>query len=420
MSSITAVGGSFTDSEPVMAQASRLYHPLVPICIAGIFASTQVRAQADVPEPASGASSEASPASSAEQQGWIDRVLTKLGASKEVDVSHGIDWGILPGPFYSPEMGFGIGAAAIGLYKPSNAEENTQLSTLSIKGFATVKGAYGITVENNTFFADDSYRFLVDMALINMPTEYWGVGYDKAVNSANEESYTRKELLLQPKFMFRVSPNIYAGGGWSMQYDDATNLERGANSALATDPDGPHVLSSGVSAHFSYDTRDFIPNPYSGEALLVNTVLYRRSLGSDTNFENLEITADKYFRMRERDVLAFDFYANINWGDVPWDMMATLGNNNRMRGYFWGQYRDKVMASAQVEYRWHIIGRQGMVFWVGTGAIASNPGALTSAHWLPNAGVGYRFEFKPRVNVRFDFGVGTRTRGVYFQINEAF
>lgn len=66
--------------------------------------------------------------------------------------------------------------------------------------------------------------------------------------------------------------------------------------------------------------------------------------------------------MRERDVLAFDVYANMNWGDVPWDMMATLGNNKRMRGYFQGQYRDKVMAGVQAEYRWHIVGRQGMVF----------------------------------------------------------
>ncbi|MFC4421303.1 BamA/TamA family outer membrane protein [Cupriavidus pampae] len=367
-------------------------------------------------EPAS----ESAVGAAAAQQSWIDRILEKLGASKEVDLSHGIDWGILPGPFYNPEMGFGIGAAAIGLYQPSNAARTTQLSTLSIRGFGTVKGAYGISIENNTFFADDSYRFLVEAALINMPTAYWGVGYDNAIDNANRETYTRKQVLLQPRMMFRVRPNVYVGAGWSLQYDDAVKLERGADSALARDPNGPRVLSSGVSAHFSYDTRDFIPNPYQGESLLINTVIYRRGLGSDTDLENLEITANKYFRVRERDVLAFDVYANMNWGDVPWDMMATLGNNKRMRGYFQGQYRDKVMAGVQVEYRWHIVGRQGMVFWLGTGAIAPNPGALASAHWLPNAGIGYRFEFKPRVNVRFDAGVGSHTKGVYFQINEAF
>ena len=110
---------------------------------------------------------------------WIDKVLNKLGASKEVDLSHGIDWGVLPGPFYNPEMGLGVGAAAVGLYKPKNAEKDTQLSTVTLHGFLTTSGAVGIGVDNNTFFADDSYRFVFSGALINMPTSYWGIGYDK-------------------------------------------------------------------------------------------------------------------------------------------------------------------------------------------------------------------------------------------------
>ncbi|MDI8083742.1 hypothetical protein MJN69_28740, partial [Salmonella enterica subsp. enterica serovar Kentucky] len=39
---------------------------------------------------------------------------------------------------------------------------------------------------------------------------------------------------------------------------------------------------------------------------------------------------------------------------------------------------------------------------------------------LPSAGVGYRFEFKPRVNVRLDYGVGKASSGFYFQVGEAF
>lgn len=383
--------------------------PLPLLLIATYMASASAQTPA---EPEHGAAPE--------HVSWIDKVLNKLGASKEVDLSHGIDWGVLPGPFYNPEMGLGVGAAAIGLYKPKNAEKDTQLSTLTLHGFLTTSGAFGIGADNNTFFADDSYRFVFSGALISMPTAYWGIGYNNAIDNANKEDYTRRGVVFQPRVMVRVRPNIYVGGGYDFEYDDATQLQRGANSALATDPHGTRVLSSGLTAHFSYDTRDFLPNPYQGQALLLNGTVYRRAIGSDSDFESLEITYDKYFRMRERDVLAFDIYGKFNWGDVPWSMMSKLGDNRRMRGYFMGQYRDKATLTAQVEYRWHIVGRQGMVFWAGTGAIAPNPGALTSAHWLPNLGVGYRFEFKPRVNVRFDVGVGSNTKGVYFQINEAF
>ena len=53
-------------------------------------------------------------------------------------------------------------------------------------------GAVGIGVDNNTFFADDSYRFVFSGALINMPTSYWGIGYDNAIDQANKEGYTRR------------------------------------------------------------------------------------------------------------------------------------------------------------------------------------------------------------------------------------
>lgn len=352
--------------------------------------------------------------------GWMDRFLDKLGASQQVDLSHGIDWGVLPGPFYNPEMGLGIGMAAVGLYKPDHAAPDTQLSTLTLRGFATTTGALGIGMENNTFFGDDRYRFVMSGALVNMPTSYWGVGEARASDDANKEGYTRREIMLQPRVMARVRPNTYVGAGLFLQYDNAVDPDRGASSQLVTNPHGSRVFSAGLSAHLSYDTRDFLPNPYVGQALMVNGTLFRRAFGSDTDFETLELTYDRYFRLRDQDVLAFDVYGKFNWGDVPWNMMSTLGDGKRMRGYFLGQYRDKAMLAAQVEYRRHLVGRHGMVFWLGTGAIAASPGALTSATWLPNVGIGYRFAFKPRVNVRVDAGFGKDTKGIYFQINEAF
>lgn len=40
---------------------------------------------------------------------------------------------------------------------------------------------------------------------------------------------------------------------------------------------------------------------------------------------------------------------------------------------------------------------------------------LGKGHWLPSVGIGYRFEFKPRMNVRLDFGVGKESTGFYFK-----
>ncbi|MGI2801292.1 BamA/TamA family outer membrane protein, partial [Photobacterium damselae] len=78
------------------------------------------------------------------QQDWIDNFLTQLGSSDTIDVSQGIDWGVLPGPFANPEQGVGFGIAAVGLYAPSDWVETTPYSTLAIKSYISSTGSYGL------------------------------------------------------------------------------------------------------------------------------------------------------------------------------------------------------------------------------------------------------------------------------------
>jgi hypothetical protein len=60
------------------------------------------------------------------------------------------------------------------------------------------------------------------------------------------------------------------------------------------------------------------------------------------------------------------------------------------------------------------------VCWIGTGEVFSNTDCFSFDKLLPNAGVGYRWEFKKRVNVRLDLGFGRNQTGVIFSVNEAF
>ncbi|ORT92863.1 hypothetical protein B4U18_29235, partial [Klebsiella pneumoniae] len=64
--------------------------------------------------------------------------------------------------------------------------------------------------------------------------------------------------------------------------------------------------------------------------------------------------------------------------------------------------------------------RHGIVAWAGAGTMGPSLSSLNNGRWLPSAGVGYRFEFKPRVNVRLDYGIGKGSSGFYFQVGEAF
>jgi hypothetical protein len=109
--------------------------------------------------------------------------------------------------------------------------------------------------------------------------------------------------------------------------------------------------------------------------------------------------------------------------------MPMLGGPFNMRGYTLGRFRDKNMFSLAAEYR-HMFKRKklnkkgnynsrfGYAAWVGIGTVTPHLGYLKT--WLPNAGLGLRFEIQPRMNVRIDYGFAKGEQGAYVTFSEAF
>jgi hypothetical protein len=138
--------------------------------------------------------------------------------------------------------------------------------------------------------------------------------------------------------------------------------------------------------------------------------------------------------VRPGSTLVWRIYSRIGSGDVPWPEMTHVGSPFDLRGYYWGHYRDVVGSYGILEYRYKFMtnrpnslrpyagrkeSRHGFVVWVGLGVIGNDFFAQWG-NWMPNAGVGYRFEVHPRMNARIDIGWGRKTNGVYFNFTEAF
>ena len=80
-----------------------------------------------------------------------------------------------------------------------------------------------------------------------------------------------------------------------------------------------------------------------------------------------------------------------------------------------GEYRHMFYKSSGT------MSKHGFVGWLGTGSVFDgDTGTLFTSRWLPNIGVGYRFEVEERMNIRFDYGFGDNTQGFYLNFNEAF
>lgn len=351
----------------------------------------------------------------------IDHWLAKLGADNQFDAAKGIDWGVMPGPFYTPELGFGIGSVVVGMYRPKNAGKLSQNSTLSLSGYVGSVGALGLGVESLTFLDNDRWRIFARGELDDTPTYYWGSGFTSGRKDGNKQKYTAQSFSLRPDILYRIAPDLYLGVGWSFSSIHATHIEEdNGKTTLRQTVDGPSVLSSGASLTLSYDSRDIVANPHRGQLLDLRYTQYSTDLGSDTRFNQWETHYSSYYSLTPKTVLAWETYGQFTQGDVPWNMLPGLGDSHRMRGYYQGRYRDRNVVSTQLEYRRKLSWRHGVVGWLGTGTMSSQPEKLGKSRWLPSVGVGYRFEFKPGMNVRLDYGMGRGSSGFYFQAGEAF
>ena len=349
----------------------------------------------------------------------IDGFLGKLGADNQYDPSKGIDWSVLPGPFYTPELKLGLGTAIAGVYRVDPNDHVTQNSSVSFTGFVSTSGALGLGMRNYTFFAGDEWRLFIDGSLAKIPTGFWGIGYDAA--QGDEQKYTQQSISLQPQIMRQVVDDLYAGLGWDFSTYDAENIDdqHPGDNFSRYNVNG-NSLSSGITATINYDSRDVITRPQHGQFFSAEYSLFDPALGSDNHFTVLQLQYNYYLPLNNQDVLAFDLWGRFARGDVPWDRLSQAGDDNRMRGYYQGRYRDKDVVSTQLEYRKKLNWRHGYVLWVGTGALGDSPYNLSDNPLLPTVGAGYRFEVKPDMNIRLDLGFGKESAGFYFQVAEAF
>ncbi len=324
---------------------------------------------------------------------------------------------VIGGPHYSTDTKLGLGIVAAGVYSAKREDPLTPLSNVSLFGDVTTTGFYMVGVRGNNIFERERWRIDYTLYFYSFPSTFWGIGIDSGENDANSSEYLRLQAQLKGDFMFRISDNLYVGPSLGFDFShgkdfDEKSLELVGNGAKTT-------RYSNLGVLLSYDSRDFIPNAYKGFYLKLVQRGYTDFDGKP--FWGTYITLDYYTGLWKGAILAFDLYSELQYGKVPWTMMSKLGGSYRMRGYYEGRYRDDCSASFQMEYRQKIYNRHGIAIWGGCGTVWGEKRGFEWENILPNYGIGYRWEFKKRMNVRLDYGFGKSGQsGFLFSINEAF
>ena len=106
-------------------------------------------------------------------------------------------------------------------------------------------------------------------------------------------------------------------------------------------------------------------------------------------------------------------------------MLALMGGESLMRGYYLGRYRDKHLVASQVEYRilpFSFSKRVGASVFMAMGQVFGDNHSFEWNQFLPAGGAGLRFLIFPEKDIytRLDWAVTAEGSGIYFFIGEAF
>jgi outer membrane protein assembly factor BamA len=340
----------------------------------------------------------------------------------------GFRWTPLLAPGYNPEMGLLIAGGFLFSAKLGRKDSTLQRSTLSSTVSISTTGAINVSGVLTSFFLQNRLRVLVNVGYKTMPDSYWGVGYDAGLEPTSQDSttkYHRAWWQVNPRAYWGVRKHLYVGGGVDLNRTIATEV----NPTMAADPYylryGHDNFNSGLTAAIFYDSRDVAVNAWRGLYLSLTGTFYGSYLGSNNTYQIYLLDYRQYRTLgRPGRTLAWQVKSRLGAKNVPWAELSPLGTGYDLRGYREGRFRDETTLLALVEFRQMFtrsggrLSRHGFVAWAGGGTLGSSFKDLNG--FLPNGGIGYRFELQPRSNVRVDVGFGKKSNGVYFNFTEAF
>jgi len=360
--------------------------------------------------------------------GMAQMKLIKKMLSNEKDTTRKASFLPIPSFGYSQETGLEFGVGAIYSYYTDRKDTLTRSSNFSLNATYSTKKTYNLTLKGDAWSPGNKYHFIGDVRFKKMPFNFYGIGNN--TQKTNED----KLVMNQIKALFDAEQSFishaYTGislGFENYKFTDETLGGIFSNSPNVLDKDGGSVVYFGVSQ--SYDTRNSNNYPTKGFFARATYQFAPHFFGGES-FTGSQIKFDvrNFWPISKKIVLGVQgIYYTIQGSNTPFYLLQQMGNDQIMRGYYGGRYRDENLIASQLELRYRFMNRFGIVAFAGAGKVFNNDDVNLKS-LKPNFGVGgrYFFDTAKGLSVRIDYGVGEklanekRQSGFYISLAEAF
>ena len=338
----------------------------------------------------------------------------------------------LPIPIFitEPAIGVGLGAALAYFHKKKGDTESGETSSLpsamsagtvgktgkekkppptitAVAAAYTDSGTWGGGIGHSASWRRDTIRYSGGLGYADIRSTYYRFDLPIDFNIAGGV------LFQDIKFRLGKS-NFFLGGQLSALVAEAE---------VKLDLDHPiesgegEISDVGLAAQAIFETRDNVMTPNRGQLIKLAAWRYDDAIGGDFDYWSVNLEINSFHQLHDRFVLGWRIEAKAVdgkppfWG-YPW---VTLRGVPAMR------YQNERVAVAEVEARFSLAKRWGVVGFVGKGRTDGDIPAFETQDDILAGGVGGRFLFKPDESlwVGIDVARGPEDTYWYIQVGQA-
>lgn len=357
------------------------------------------------------------------QKKFVDRYL-----SNKTDSSRRASFMPVPILRYSQEIGFEIGAGLLYSVYLDKKDLSNRSSNFSGLMSASTKGQYNISLKGDIWTRKNKHHYITELRFRKMPFDFYGIGNGTEERNKDRLSQDNIKAVIEAEKKFW--PNMYTG--FLLGFENYHFTDKEAGGIFTSNLDIAHkfggsVVYAGVSQ--TYDTRN--SNNYTTKGFMAKiSYQYAPDFWGGGNFTGslIKTSVRNFWPLSPKFVLGINgIYNTIQGKNTPFYLLPQLGNDEMMRGYYTGRFRDRNLLAGQAELRYRYNNRFGLVAFGGGGQVFDN-GGLALKNFKPSYGAGGRYFFDPEkgLSVRLDYGIGEkradekRQTGFYISLAEAF
>ena len=320
---------------------------------------------------------------------------------------------VVPIPISNPTLDEGLVVGAAYFYPQSEEEKKLQpASVTAAAGLYTSNDSGAFALVQQNYWKNNKWHFTgvvggadLRLSLLTSDQSTNGTSVDWRINGAFQFA----------KVARRIKGNWY--GGVLTRLIDADQTIEAATSTSDFNT-GSDVRSVGLGAFAEYDSRD---NPFyssSGRYFKFDILFNDEAIGSNATYQSYGAAFRSYHRLTDSVVLALELQGCQHGGTAPlWDACTV-----KLRGFSATDYLGKMSNSGQIEARWQLSERWGIVGFAGAGYVGSSFSGIREHEAIPSYGAGLRFMVlkAKKINLRLDYARSIDSDAIHISVGEAF